>query len=401
MSGSARALPAKGYQPRSAHNALKEIVEDALEALLARREERNLKDHGPLHPRVRDLMEAFVRCGDAHFGFLRLKCLEPTCSSKTERIVPFSCKSRGLCPSCSQKRALLWAERMVDEVLPKVPCVQLLFTIPKIFRKAFRFKRSLFGELSRAAYCATKDFLLEHFRSIARAVPAMVVSPQSFGSLANWHPHCHAICALGVFDPQGAFHPAPQDLDFSPLERLFGERVFKLLLKHEATTEERVALVRSWAHSGFNVDSSRRLGAEDRRELQSLLESMERAPVSLERLEYRSDGLVHYRGKYHPGLGRDHQLLPAVDFLALLVPHVLLRYEVSIRSCGALSTTIRKRLGWIEDEPSSPPDVAVVESAGEFLKVRRRSWARLIARTWHEDPPGTKIPASARAAARR
>ena len=91
---------------------------------------------------------------------------------------------------------------------------------------------------------------------------------------------------------------------------------------------------------------------------------------------------AHYRGNYHPGLQRDHQFLPAIDFLALLVPHVLLRYEILIRSYGAPSTTIRKRFGWIKKSASSPPGVAVVENEGEFLKVRRRSWARLIAKTW-------------------
>jgi hypothetical protein len=275
---------------------------------------------------------------------------------------------------------------MVEEVFPHVPVVQLVFTIPKIFRKAFLFKRSLYGDLSRAAYAATLDFFREHFPAIAGAVPGMVVAPQSFGSLLNFHPHWHSICSLGVFDQTGAFHPAPSDLDFSPLEGLFRERVFKALLENEATTEDRVTLVRSWVHSGFNVDSSRRLEPEDRQGLQSLLEYMERAPVSLERLEYRSDGLVHYRGHYHPGLGRDHQLLPAVDFLALVVPHVFLRWEVSIRTYGAISTTIRKRFGWIKTDAPSTPQVTVVEPEGEFLKVRRRSWARLIARTWLEDP---------------
>ena len=43
---------------------------------------------------------------------------------KTERVVPFSCKSRGLCSSCGQKRAILWAERMVEEVLPDVRRVE-------------------------------------------------------------------------------------------------------------------------------------------------------------------------------------------------------------------------------------------------------------------------------------
>jgi hypothetical protein len=48
--------------------------------------------------------------------------------------------------------------------------------------------------------------------------------------------------------------------------------------------------------------------------------------VSLRRLTYRpEEGLVHYQGtRLHPRLGIDHQLLPPVDFLALLVGHVLL-----------------------------------------------------------------------------
>ena len=62
---------------------------------------------------------------------------------RNELIVPFSCKARGLCPSCAQKRALLWSERMVEEVLPQVPYVQLVFTIPKMLRPHFLWDRSL------------------------------------------------------------------------------------------------------------------------------------------------------------------------------------------------------------------------------------------------------------------
>ena len=48
--------------------------------------------YGPLHPRIKDLLEAFTRCGDPHFGFLRLRRCNADCGDKTERIVPFSCK---------------------------------------------------------------------------------------------------------------------------------------------------------------------------------------------------------------------------------------------------------------------------------------------------------------------
>ena len=48
-------------------------------------------------------------------------------------------------------------------------------------------------------------------------------------------------------------------------------------------TEERIELLRSWRHSGFNVDSSRRVDQGDRLALEQLLQYIERPPVSLER----------------------------------------------------------------------------------------------------------------------
>ena len=158
----------------------------------------------------------------------------------------------------------------------------------------------------------------------------------------------------------GRFHPATPDLDFSPLEDLFGEGTLKLMLKREKITPERVELLRSWEHSGFNINSDRRIDAGDREALESLLQYIERPPISLERLTYRPDGMVHYKGKFHPGLGRDHQLLGGVEFLAMLVPHINLRYEVTIRTYGALSTTIRKKFGWIKEEEDSPPGASAV-----------------------------------------
>ena len=94
---STAAVPA--YRPRAATNALKEIVEDAMEEMLRVWDDRFRDSYGPLHPRVKHLLEAFVRCGDLHFGFARVRCVNPECHKKEEKIVPFSCRSRGLCGS--------------------------------------------------------------------------------------------------------------------------------------------------------------------------------------------------------------------------------------------------------------------------------------------------------------
>ena len=71
----------------------------------------------------------------------------------------------------------------------------------------------------------------------------------------------------------------------------------------------------------------------------------------------------------------------------------LLRFQCVIRCYGALSTTVRRRLGWVK-KPGAPggpsqgsPSVPVIEGEeSEFVRVRRRNWARLIARVWLERP---------------
>ena len=144
---------------------------------------------------------------------------------------------------------------------------------------------------------------------------------------------------------------------------MFRDRVFDFLIKKEKITAEIAEGMRSWPHSGFAVDFQRKIEADDRKGLEGLLTYMDRPPVSLGRLTYRpEEGLVHYQAtKLHPRLGIDHQLLASVEFLALLVGHVCLRYEVTIRSYGALSTTFRKRVGWVEVPPlKEPPATALL-----------------------------------------
>ena len=219
----------------------------------------------------------------------------------------------------------------------------------------------------------------------------MVVAPQSFGNLVNFHPHAHALTALGVFTRDGVFHPAPEDLDFAPLEELFREEIFRVLLKKDKITEERVELLKSWEHSGFRVHADRRIAGGQRQELEALLQYFERPPVSLQRLEYQDDGRVLYRGtRFHPGIGRDYQLVSGVEFLAMLVAHIALRYECRIHTYGALSTTIRRQFGWVDKKGQSTgaptTDVVTAQEDSEFVRLRRKNWARLIAKVWKVDP---------------
>jgi hypothetical protein len=192
------------------------------------------------------------------------------------------------------------------------------------------------------------------------------------------------------------------------VRQLFEAEVFRFLLRKDLISQGRVSLVRSWRHSGFHLSAERTIAPGDREELERVLQYMERPPVSLRRLQYQGDGRVLYRGKYHPTLKTDHRLLSAVDFLALLVAHIALRYECRIHSHGAISSTWRRRA--LERTKTQPADTTAggtdaQESAAEkqtdrerdvvvaeedadsaFAGLRRRSWARLISKVWLDDP---------------
>jgi hypothetical protein len=69
---------------------------------------------------IKDEFDAFLECGILAHGFLRLRCGE--CGH--DRLLAFSCKRRGFCPSCGARRMSQTAAHLVDHVIPRVPVRQ-------------------------------------------------------------------------------------------------------------------------------------------------------------------------------------------------------------------------------------------------------------------------------------
>ena len=51
-----------------------------------------------------------------------------------DRLIPLSCKSRGLCPSCGVRRMVERAAHLVDHVLPNEPVRQWVLRFPSRVR---------------------------------------------------------------------------------------------------------------------------------------------------------------------------------------------------------------------------------------------------------------------------
>jgi hypothetical protein len=113
------ALGHAAYRPRSAeasllHLVIRQHLDDFLRAAAARADGARLPEFI-----AREFRE-FLACGVLAHGFARVRCGH--CAF--ERLVPFSCKGRGFCPSCGGRRMTERAARLVDEVLPVVPVRQ-------------------------------------------------------------------------------------------------------------------------------------------------------------------------------------------------------------------------------------------------------------------------------------
>jgi hypothetical protein len=87
------------YRPRDAeHTVLHRVIDEHLDAFLETA--RRHADGPPLPAFVEQEFRDFLTCGVLAHGFARLRCTD--CA--LERLVPFSCKGRGSCPSCGGRR---------------------------------------------------------------------------------------------------------------------------------------------------------------------------------------------------------------------------------------------------------------------------------------------------------
>ena len=145
--------------------------------------------YGPWRPYWDKALDAFLACGDLHHGFARVWC--DNCGHSF--LTAFSCKSRGICPSCESRRRTLWAEHITSQVLPQDMAYRMLvFTVPKCIRPTLLRERALLGALSREAYDCTRRHITAHFPGTSGA-PFFVSVVQLFGSTLNHHPHLHCL----------------------------------------------------------------------------------------------------------------------------------------------------------------------------------------------------------------
>ena len=359
------------YRPRHPEcTVLYRVLFHYFDQFLAEYESRFEKEYGFLRPIIKDVVERYLDCGNPRCGFARIRC--PDCGE--ERLLYFSCRTLGFCPSCHSKRREEWGEWMREKLLLDVSHRQVVFTVPKILRIFFKYKRRLLGEPCRAAVQA----LLKYFQATTgtELSSGVVAAVQTFGQKINLHPHLHFLVTEGGEDREGTFHHLASFQD-SLLAQMFAREVFALLLREELISEALVEKIMGWRHTGFNVHSKVR--AKTREEAERVGKYMIRPLLSLERLSLdEQEGKVCYRyGKEAAEVER----MDYLEFIARVVSHIPDKGQVTVRYFGLYANAHRGKVR--KGQPDKHPFIIVEK---ENPRIPRRGWAEMIRKVYEVNP---------------
>jgi len=173
----------------------------------------------------------YLKCGRLEHGFLRVRC--DTCHH--EKLVAFSCKRRGFCPSCGARRMVDSAAHLVDEVLPKRPIRQWVLSVPYPLRYLFATNPKVMSQVLTIVHRVISTFLIKRARMTVKsgAQSGAVTLIQRFGSALNLNPHFHMLYLNGVYDAKGYFWPVkpPTCEDLDVIAHTIARRVSRFLEK--------------------------------------------------------------------------------------------------------------------------------------------------------------------------
>jgi hypothetical protein len=375
------------------------VVRDNVETLYAA-----LAESGTRLPAfVRGELEGYLDCGLLCRGFAHLKC--EGCSER--RLVAFSCKGRGFCPSCMGRRMAQTTANLMESVLPEAPLRQWVLTMPHAIRHRLAYDAKLLGKVTRAFLGAVLAFYKK--RSGASGCVAVV---QRTSSDLKLNPHIHAVFLDGGYVERGGEH------EFHGLGHLRGgdvaevlararRRVEKLLARADALRDDEELQVMLTSVSGqppagpvlrrgaseagamfsktelcaqdegFNLHAATRAGALDAQGRETLLRYILRPPIAQERVQHGPDNLVRIAFKRPFSDGTVAVDMDPLSLLLRLCAAVPAPRFHTVRYAGVLAAGSKVR----------PHVVRTRGDDDERVKKGSRywPWAALMARTFKVD----------------
>ncbi|MEO8445776.1 MAG: transposase, partial [Gammaproteobacteria bacterium] len=329
-----------------------------------------LEQDGRMLPNfVQQEFEAYLKCGLLEHGFLRVRCSE----CHAERLVAFSCKRRGFCPSCGERRMVETAALLVDEVLPRQPLRQWVLSVPFPLRFLLATEPAAVTVVLGIVYRAIAAHLIRRAGlKQSAAQTGAVTLIQRFGSALNLNIHFHLLVLDGVYlrnNDRLDFRrvPPPTNAELDALLASITRRVGRHLQRrgwlmrdaessHLDLDREATALDHLLSHSityrialgpragqkaftlqslpgtrlpepakpflasadGFSLHAGVSAGADERKKVERLCRYIARPAIATGRLSLTGQGQIRYTLKTPYRDGTTHVVFEPLDFMARL-----------------------------------------------------------------------------------
>ena len=425
-----------GYKRREPeHTVLYRVLDEHLETFLAL---ANTDDAGGLPRFVQRELREFLSYGILAKGFARFRCT----ACGLDRLVAFSCKGRGFCPSCAGKRMTHLAAHLVDHVFPVVPTRQYVLSLPWQLRARLAYdhaaQKAVLGIYSRALMAFYAERAKE--RGIPNARTGAVTFIQRFGSSLNLNLHLHTHVIDGVFteraDGSLAFHALPPptkkqlrvlvsivryevlllavkmgllyddatpDVDSPLLTSLMGASAqhvralgphpgapVQRLLGVDPQTTGRPKSRLSVHYDGFDLHAGLTVRARRREVLERVMRYCLRPPLSHERIARLSNGSIRLTLKTPWSDGTSHMDFEPLEFigrLTALIPRPHKNLVVYHGVLAARSSWRRRVIAHGRPAVAVPPAIATPPGPAPIKHPRHHNyaWAVVMRRAFEID----------------
>ena len=397
-----------------------------------------LAQQGKSLPRhVNQEFEAFLQCGRLENGFLRVVCDD----CKHEKLVAFSCKKRGFCPSCGARRMAESAKLLVDDVLHGYPIRQWVLSLPIPLRLLLaRYPKQLSQIMQIVHRTISTDIIHRTGYLKKQAKTGAVTYIQRFGSALNLNIHLHMLFLEGVIinkhsEPKFERCKAPSHSDLETVVNTISLRIAHYLEKagliqrdmdntfldlpmenensllhlQAASVSYRIAVGPDIGKkvftlqtlpakdennygqlaqiSGFSLHAGVFADSHQTEKLERLCRYISRPAISEKRLSLTDSGKVRYELKTPYSNGTTHVFFSPLDFigkLAALVPPPRLNLT-RFYGVFAPNAKVRAEVTASQRGKNSPKLAKNAESSGTSYHARSMSWAQRLKRVFNID----------------
>lgn len=335
---------------------------------------------------IQDEFEGYLGCGILTNGFACAHCD----SCNRDFLIGFSCKGRGICPSCNARAMAETAANLIENIIPCVPVRQFVISFPKRIRHYLQTHTILQTTL-RIVVDEIRKKLIACSPDVPNPKIGAVSFFQNFGNTLNVHPHFHLVVADGVFSAEEdslIFCESTLSFeDIADIEDCIRERVLRYFGRRGFFTKEEISTMLSYETSGFSLDAAVRVESWDRDGLERLVRYCARPPFKSENL--RKNGLwLTYRFPKPTHTGQTSTNIEPLDFLEKIskfIPYPR-RHRRRYHGVFAPNSPLRQKVAAnAKKRPLSSIPPHQQEAATKTEKVSL-NWAKLIARIYEVNP---------------